>query len=124
MQFTLPHLSPTQKGREAEQLAVSFLKKKGLKILQQNYSTKYAEIDIIAREKKTIIAIEVKSGIYDLDFLLARIDYRKRKKIERALEQYCKENDYLSFSQRFDIIIILMPQKEIHYYPEESFYES
>lgn len=123
MKFTLPYLSPRQKGREAEQLAVSFLKKKGLRILQQNYSTKYAEIDIIARQKKTIIAIEVKSGIFELEFLVSRIDSKKRKKIERALEQYCQENDYLSFSLRFDIVIILMPQKEIYYYPEESFYE-
>ena len=123
MKSTLPYLSPRQKGREAEQLAVSFLKEKGLKILQQNYSTKYAEIDIIARKKKTIIAIEVKSGIFDLEFLVSRIDLKKRKKIERALEQYCQENDYLSFYLRFDIIIILMPQKEIYYYPEESFDE-
>jgi len=48
-------------GEQSESIAVSYLKKHGYKIIEQNYRTKLGEIDIVAREKGTIAFIEVKS---------------------------------------------------------------
>ncbi|MGD9137398.1 MAG: YraN family protein [Desulfobacterales bacterium] len=42
-------------------MAVWYLKKNGYKIIEQNYRTKLGEIDIIAKEKKTLVFAEVKS---------------------------------------------------------------
>ncbi len=47
-------------GEQGESLAVWYLKKNGYKILEQNYRTKLGEIDIIAKEKKTLVFVEVK----------------------------------------------------------------
>ena len=48
-------------GEKSESLAVWYLKKNGYKILEQNYRTRLGAIDIIAREKKTLVFVEVKS---------------------------------------------------------------
>ena len=41
-------------GAQSEDLAAWYLKKNGYKILEQNYRTPLGEIDIIAKEKKTM----------------------------------------------------------------------
>ena len=43
-------------GKFGEELACEFLKKQGLKILERNYHySRYSEIDIIAKDKDTIV---------------------------------------------------------------------
>ena len=41
-------------GRTGENLARSYLEKEGYKIVEQNYKTKYAEIDLIAEKKDNL----------------------------------------------------------------------
>ena len=48
-------------GKAGEQLAAHYLKKKGYKILERNYTCPVGEIDIIGRHKKTIVFVEVKT---------------------------------------------------------------
>ena len=48
-------------GKEGETRAVEFLWKKGYRILERNFRTKRGEIDIIARNRKEIIFVEVKT---------------------------------------------------------------
>ena len=48
-------------GKVGEQEAVKFLKKKNYKIIDQNFSCKIGEIDIIAYQKDTIVFVEVKT---------------------------------------------------------------
>lgn len=47
-------------GRRAENLARIFLKTKGYRIIEQNWRTKWCEVDIIAKRKSVIYFIEVK----------------------------------------------------------------
>jgi len=48
-------------GRRAEDLAVEMLKKKGYKILERNFSNRFGEIDIIAKEGNIFVFVEVKA---------------------------------------------------------------
>ena len=48
-------------GQIAEQRAVTYLKKTGYEIVEQNYRYRKAEIDIIARKDNFIIVVEVKA---------------------------------------------------------------
>jgi len=50
-------------GRIGENLAKEFLEKKGYKIIEQNYKTKYAEIDLIAQDKTCLVFAEVRTKI-------------------------------------------------------------
>lgn len=116
-------LSNTHKGKYTEQLAISYLKTKKFRILAQNYTTKYAEIDIIAKIKNSLVAIEVKSGTLEIDELVEKIDKIKRNKMERAILQYREQYQLTHLSIRFDIIAIQMPQEKIYHFTEEFFDE-
>ena len=44
-----------------ESMARKYLEDKGYQILQQNYRTRYAEIDLIAKKKNILVFIEVRT---------------------------------------------------------------
>ena len=50
-------------GRRGEDLAVELLKKKGYKVLERNFKSPIGEMDIIAREGKTMAFVEVKTRL-------------------------------------------------------------
>jgi len=56
-------------GKIGEDLAKKYLEKEGYKILEQNYKTRYAEIDLVAEKamkflnKKTLVFVEVRTKI-------------------------------------------------------------
>jgi len=50
-------------GRRAERLAALYLLLKGYRILARNYRTKSGEIDIVARKRRVVIAVEVKQRL-------------------------------------------------------------
>lgn len=52
--------SPTNVGREAESRVAQVLSKLGYTILDQNWRTKFCEIDIVASKDSIIFLIEVK----------------------------------------------------------------
>lgn len=71
----------TKSGQEAEELAAGYLEEQGLKIIQRNYRDRWAEIDIIARDKQVIHFIEVKFRQSDLAG--TGLDYITTGKIRR-----------------------------------------
>jgi len=48
-------------GKLGENIAREYLENKGYKIIEQNYKTKYAEIDLIAKKDNVLIFVEVRS---------------------------------------------------------------
>ena len=48
-------------GTWGENFAASYLRKQGLKILQRNLRTPVGEIDIVARDRKALVFVEVKT---------------------------------------------------------------
>lgn len=50
-----------QTGKIGEEIAKKHLEDKGYKILEQNYRTKFGEIDLLAEKNKGIILVEVRT---------------------------------------------------------------
>ncbi|MGN9838709.1 YraN family protein [Nonomuraea sp. H19] len=48
-------------GKHGEQLAVTYLEAKGMKIIERNWRCRHGEIDIIAEEGPNLIVVEVKT---------------------------------------------------------------
>ena len=92
-------------GQHGETAAISFLQTKGLTILETNYRTKTAEIDIIAKDKDCICFIEVKTR-RSLKKGLPResVNYSKQKKIILGASFYLKEKKLYDSRIRFDVI--------------------
>lgn len=53
-------MSTTDTGRKAEAAVAEYLKRRGYKILDQNWRTRWCEIDIVAQQGETIYFVEVK----------------------------------------------------------------
>ena len=51
----------TKIGSKGEDLACKYLQRHGYKILERNYRIRGGEIDIVAREKETLVFVEVKT---------------------------------------------------------------
>ncbi|MDO4762995.1 MAG: YraN family protein [Flavobacteriaceae bacterium] len=94
-------------GKEAEDLAVAFLEKKGYQILLRNYRYQKAEIDIIAKENQQIVIVEVKARSTNV-FLEPQeaVNKKKIRLLVMATHQFLEEND-MDFEVRFDIISII-----------------
>ena len=53
-------MNTTDTGRRAEQAVADYLKKLNYKILDQNWRTRWCEIDIVAQKESAIFFVEVK----------------------------------------------------------------
>ncbi len=98
----MKHLST---GKEGEDFAVRFLKKKGLKILERNFRTPIGEIDIVAKDGSTIVIVEVKTrkGL-GRGHPLEAVDLRKQKRLRRLAQLYLKIKGYNEPPVRFDVL--------------------
>lgn len=97
-----------QFGKKNELIAASFLKKKGYKILEQNYHTKNGEIDIIAKEKETIVFVEVKSGRTGFAGSPKwAVTFKKQRKISMVALYYLKMMKLSNHKARFDVVSII-----------------
>ncbi len=97
-----------QIGNEAEDLACSFLKKKGWEILDRNYYAGHSEIDIIAKDEETIVFVEVKmrsSNIFGNP--IEHVTETKVAHVFKAAEYWVQQNNMLECPLRFDVIGII-----------------
>jgi len=101
-------------GRIGEDLAVNYLRQKGFTIVMRNYRRKCGEIDIIAKEKKTLVFIEVKtrrSSQYGSPF--EAVTWKKQRQIARTAQDYLCRNNLFHQPARFDVIgITLSPSSQ------------
>ena len=98
-------------GRQGEDEAVRLLKRKGYRILERNYRTRSAEIDIIARDKKVFCFIEVKTRLSgSFGEAGEAVDERKQAKIFRAAEIFLKEKGLADAPARFDVVSVIPSQ--------------
>jgi putative endonuclease len=99
-------------GFDGEDLAAAALKKQGYKILDRNYITPLGEIDLIARQGKTLVIIEVKtrkSTRFGSPQEAVSVD--KQNKLRRLAEYYLKDKRLTNAAVRFDVVAILLADK-------------
>ncbi len=96
-----------QFGKRSEKLAVSFLERRGYKILETNYRSKNGEIDIIAKERGTIVFVEVKArSSHRFGSPKGAVTPAKQRKISMAALEYLKQSDQMETRARFDVVAI------------------
>jgi len=94
-----------QIGRKGEDRVAEHLSEKGYTIIKRNFRTKFAEIDIIAKNNNTICFVEVKNWAhYSMDNLGYSVNKVKQKKILNCAKEFLyKEKKYRNFHIRFDL---------------------
>ncbi len=96
-------------GKKGEDIAVAYLKSRGYQIIERNYRCPLGEIDVVARDRDTIVFVEVKSRKSQEfgDPQLAVVK-GKQKKISRISLMYLKEKHLYPCDARFDVVAIKM----------------
>ena len=96
-------------GRIGEKKAAKFLRKKGYKIIEKNYTNKIGEVDLIALYGDLLVFIEVKTRsnvIYGNP--ADAVDYNKQRKYVLMAEGYLMINpSYRDKCVRFDVFEVL-----------------
>ncbi len=104
-------MSKLSVGKLGEDIAVKFLQKRRMKILQRNYRTPFGEIDIIARKGSVLHFVEVKtrrSEKFGKPF--EAVDKGKLTHIKKSAEYYLQKEgaENKNFDVEIDVISILM----------------
>ena len=77
------------RGAEAENLAAAYLQQAGLTLVARNYRCRFGEIDVVAREGKTLVFVEVRMRTSNaFGGAAASITAAKRDKLLRAARHY------------------------------------
>ncbi len=93
-------------GAWGEAQAAQYLRKKHYEIVAAGYRSRFGEIDLIVRDRKFLVFVEVKLR-KSADFAKAReyVDFRKRDKIRVTASIYLSQNP-TNLQPRFDVIEI------------------
>ena len=92
------------KGNIAEQKACQFLYENGFSILEQNFYSRFGEIDIIVTKNSVLHFVEVKSGD-DYELAIQNITRSKISKLLKTADIYMKKNGYES-DYEFDAVVV------------------
>ena len=110
-------------GSRYEEETAAFLQKNGYRILEKNFRDRRGEIDLIAKDGRTLVFVEVKyrstneSGLPE-----EAVDLRKQRQISRVAAWYLTEKGLDIYTPcRFDVVAI--EGEEIRLYRDAFFYQ-
>jgi len=94
------------RGEAAEALAAAFLQQNGLKLIARNYRCRFGEIDLIVRDGKTLVFVEVRMRASDeFGGAAGSITAAKRARLARAARHYLAALR-VAPACRFDAVLI------------------
>jgi len=92
-------------GTRAESLAADYLRQQGLKLITQNFYSRFGEIDLIMQDDETLVFIEVKKRSAGIGVALESISWSKQQKLVRASKFYLTKLGR-DVACRFDAVVI------------------
>lgn len=101
---------PDTLGDRGENVAARFLRNAGYKILLRNYRCPMGEVDIIARDGKTIVFVEVKTRSYDDPTPEEQVNNPKQHQITKAAKYYLSRYGTPRPPARFDVVAVVWPK--------------
>ncbi|PLX98679.1 MAG: YraN family protein [Desulfuromonas sp.] len=101
-------------GAWGEEQAACWLRRQGARILERNLRTPVGEIDIVARLKKQILFVEVKTRT-SLEFgtPAEAVGPRKQQQIIRTAQWFLQQEKPNNLQPRFDVISVLCENDKI-----------
>jgi putative endonuclease len=104
-------------GDLGENIAASFLTKRGYNILERNFRCKGGEVDIVARDPKDkfLVFVEVKAR-RDLSYGVPQlaVNLFKQRQISKAALTWLSKKRLHDSNARFDVIAILLDDDGCH----------
>ena len=98
-----------ERGTLGEEAARDFLKAAGLKFLTANYACKEGEIDLIFRDRETLVFVEVKTRTEGGWTRPSKaVDDRKKRALIRTANEYLKLLKNPLVAYRYDVVEVLL----------------
>lgn len=96
------------KGADAEDLALAFLRARGLHLLARNQRAPGGEIDLVMRHDQTVVMVEVrKRSSARFGSAAESVDARKQARIVRAASGLlARHADWAQRPVRFDVVTL------------------
>lgn len=101
-------------GARGEEIACAYLKGQKFTIVERNFRCKGGELDIIARDGKTLVFVEVKAR-RTLSFgppQMAVTPFKQRQISKAALTWLARKKRF-GVNARFDVVAILLPDHAV-----------
>ncbi|MBI5614505.1 YraN family protein [Candidatus Gottesmanbacteria bacterium] len=106
-------LKQNQLGKRGENIAATYLKNHGYRVIERNFKKRYGEIDCIALKDNILIFVEVKTRI-GITFGRPEeaVTKRKLQEVIQTGQYYALLHPQLPTSQRVDVIAIILNEDE------------
>jgi putative endonuclease len=92
-------------GREGEQIAERYLKKKGYRLVERNYRCPVGELDLIVLDRQVIVFVEVKTRMDDsFGGPLESVHSRKQQRMIQAAQFFLSQQRLHHREARFDVV--------------------
>jgi putative endonuclease len=106
--------SHTDLGRYGEEVALALLRRRGYRLLLKNYKTRHEEIDLVCRDGKVLVFVEVKTRRGDRFGRPGEaVGPGKQRRLIRAAEGYLMAAGNPRVMVRFDVVEVEVTEGEI-----------
>lgn len=97
-------------GQRGERLAEEYLRMSGAAILDRNWRCRDGELDIVAADSGTLVAVEVKARrSWDYGHPFEAVDAAKLGRLVRLLAAWAEGHGVRAGSRRVDVIAVTGP---------------
>jgi putative endonuclease len=96
-------------GQRGENVAARYLRNLGYKIIVRNFRCDLGEIDIVAKDGKTLVFVEVKTRAYDDPTPEDQVNEVKRHQITKSAKLYLSRYGTPQPPARFDVVAVVWP---------------
>ena len=117
-----PHDPRHRLGSEGERLAERFLTRRGFKTIARRFSTPVGELDLVMRDGRTVVFVEVKTR-RDRDCADPEdaVGPRKQRRMTRAAGWFIHHQSWEDRPCRFDVVAITLAtggDPQIEHFPD------
>jgi len=103
----MPQTPQQRSGKQYEELACEHLRRHGLKLLTRNYHCRRGEIDLVMRDKDSLVFVEVRyrrQARYGS--ASESVNWHKQQRLTAAAEHNLRHEARTQPSARFDVVAI------------------
>jgi putative endonuclease len=97
-------------GQRGENVAARYLRNSGYTIIVRNFRCNLGEIDIVAKDGKTLVFVEVKTRTVDDPTPEDQVNTVKRHQLTKAAKFYLTRYGVPQPPARFDVVAIIWPE--------------
>ncbi|MEW6723734.1 MAG: YraN family protein [Bacillota bacterium] len=92
-------------GAAGEEIAASFLRERGWRILARNFRCRFGEVDLVARDGSTVVFVEVKSS-GQCGELEERVAASQQRRLRQAASIFLAGCTTVHTEYRFDVVLV------------------